>query len=126
MNQVFTASARPPVLFGSALGPRDWPQDRLASRHGFSVGPPNGTTASVLANVPARFCRACGHGWLPGVEEGDDGQDALVGVEGGVDFELAEDAVDVLFYRTLRYPQGGGDPGVGLTLGHQLQHLTFS
>ena len=72
------------------------------------------------------LCRACGHGGLPGVEEGDDGQDALVGVQGGVDPELAEDAVDVLFHRTLRYPQGLGDPGVGLTLGHQRQHLSFS
>ena len=32
---------------------------------------------------------ACGHGWLPGVEEGDNGEDALVGVQGGVDFGLA-------------------------------------
>jgi hypothetical protein len=78
------------------------------------------------ARSTRRFCRACGHGWLPGVEEGDDGQDTLVGVQGGVDVELAEDAVDVLFHRTLRYPQGLGDPGVGLTLGHQLQHLSFS
>ena len=34
---------------------QDWPQDRLASRFGFSAGPPTGTTASALTNVPARF-----------------------------------------------------------------------
>jgi hypothetical protein len=69
---------------------------------------------------------ACGHGWLPGVEEGDNGEDALVGVQGGVDSELAEDVVDVLFYRTLRYPEGLGDPGVGLTGTHPRKHLSFS
>jgi hypothetical protein len=92
-------------------------------RRGLLIKDPS---SAESARSTRRFCRACGHRWLPGVEEGDDGQDALVGVQGGVDFELAEDAVDVLFHRTLRYPQGLGDPGVGLTLGHQLQHLSFS
>ena len=68
----------------------------------------------------------CGLGWLPAVEEGDDGEDALVGVEGGGDSELAEDAVDVLFYRTLSYEEGLGDPGVGLTRGHQRKHLSLA
>jgi len=68
----------------------------------------------------------CGDEWLPGVEEGDDSEDALVGVQGGGDSELAEDVVDVLFYRTLSYPEGLGNPAVGLTRGHQRQHLSFS
>ena len=89
-----------------------------------------GQVCQLCASPPGasarRFSRAYRHGWLPGVEEGDDGEDALVGVQGGGDPELAEDAVDVLFYRTLRYPEGLGDPGVGLTRGHQRQHLSFS
>ena len=68
----------------------------------------------------------CGLGWLLGVEEGDDGEDALVGVEGGGDSELAEDAVDVFFYRALGYEEGLGDPGVGLARGHQRKYLSFS
>src|SRR5580693_7147089 len=93
----------------------------LAAR-GYSRDGKKGRSSAEGVRSTRRFCGACGQGWLPGVEEGDDGQDALVGVQGGVDFELAEDAVDVLFHRTLRYPQGLGDPGVGSTLGHQLQH----
>jgi len=125
MKQVVTASTRPPVSFGPALGPgtgrRTGWRHVMASALGRRMALPRPCWQRAR-----RFCRACGYGWLPGVEEGDDGQDALVGVQGGVDFELAEDAVDVLFHRTLRYPQGLGDPGVGLTLGHQLQHLSFS
>ena len=49
---------------------------------------------------------------LAGFEEGDDGEDAPVGVEGGGDSELAEDVLDVLFDRAVGYPQGLGDPGV--------------
>jgi hypothetical protein len=99
---------------------------KLARRHLAPEPNPARMELFDLSSSWLEGTRACGYGWLPGVEEGDDGQDALVGVQGGVDFELAEDAVDVLFHRTLRYPQGLGDPGVGLTLGHQLQHLSFS
>ena len=99
---------------------------KLARRHLAPEPNPARMELFDLSSSWLEGTRACGYGWLPGVEEGDDGQDALVGVQGGVDFELAEDAVDVLFHRTLRYPQGLGDPGVGLTLSHQLQHLSFS
>ena len=79
-----------------------------------------------LAVISASRSGLCGHGWLAGVEEGDDGEDALVGVQGGGDSEFAEDAVDVFFYRTLSYEEGLGDPGVGLTCGHQRKHLSLS
>jgi len=107
-------------------GQQDDIEAKLARRHLAPEPNPARMELFDLSSSWLEGTRACGYGWLPGVEEGDDGQDALVGVQGGVDFELAEDAVDVLFHRTLRYPQGLGDPGVGLTLGHQLQHLSFS
>jgi len=57
---------------------------------------------------------ACGadRDGLPGVEEGDDGKDAPVGVGRGGDSELAEDVLYVFFDRSLGYPEGLGDPGV--------------
>lgn len=46
------------------------------------------------------------------LREGDDGEAAPVGVEGGGDSELAEDVVDVLFDRAGGYPEGLCDSGV--------------
>ena len=63
---------------------------------------------------------------LSGFEEGDDGDDASVDVGGGGDFELGEDVLDVLFDRAVGYPEGFGDPGVRLPLGHEREYLTFS
>jgi hypothetical protein len=97
---------------GSGKDPR--PGCELGGRR---TGLPAVRQPSRRHRVPA-LPGAYGHGWLPSVEEGDDGEDALVGVQGGGDSELAEDTVDVLFYRTLSYPKGLSDPGVGLTRGH--------
>ena len=63
---------------------------------------------------------------LTGFEECDGGEDASVGVRGGVDFELGEDVLDVLFGRAVGYPEGLCDAGVRLSLGHEREHLAFS
>ena len=83
-----------------------------------SLGCPLGCAARV-GRCRARAAIELTNRRLSGFEEGDDGEDPSVDVGGGGDFELGEDVLDVLFDRAVGYPEGLGDPGVRLSLGHE-------
>src|SRR5947209_1326201 len=61
-----------------------------------------------------------------GAEVLQDGQNPAVISAGGRQVELEEDVRDVLLHRARAHLELGHDAGVGLALGHQLQHLLLA